>query len=944
MKCRKNVRDLSPAEKTAYVKAVLALKTAPSRIPGAQTAVTNGGGTPNRWDDYVWIHSVVGAGAHRGSAFGPWHREFLRQLELDLRQVSGNPEISIPYWDWTVDRTPATPGWPFTDDFMGGFGTPGSFEITGASPFADPAVWRMNIRSVQAPSLRLRRAQGVPAPGPLPTRTTTVVPGLAVTPWDVVPFNGNPPADPAQRAAQANAAFRKYLEWLLHDGIHVWIGGANQTFTDGGHMTFPAVAVNDPIFFLHHANVDRLWTIWQQLHPGLGYEPAAGANAGHNLNDVMLRFADPTHFNFPLSNRPADQLDWHAGNVWYRSDLPVITPVSLSVNFGNVPENLTTHRPVQFEVRTCQPVKFRITATSGANFSIPPGQGAVVVDHSKTLDPVIGNVYLAFLAAGALGSPQAGSATIEAFIDDADGYFAPTVGGEYVVGTWTVNLAATPVARPRAAVVFVLDRSGSMSIPAGPAGTRYDLLKTSLQTTADIMADNDAVGLVSYDDTVASVAGITQMGAPPGGPGRSAVTSAISSGAFAPRGLTAIGAGMIQGASVLETERTNPATPYTRFALVVMTDGNENVPPMVSSAAVAAAIAPFSDSVYAVGLGDVGGVSAPVLSAIANYMLITGEITSAEQRFRLTKYFVQILASVTNTAIVVDPQGDLHAGSEHRIPFDVTEADVSVDVIALSPLAPLLEMRLEAPDGTMIGPGGSPNVVFQAAQEDALYRVLLPAIPGSAGTHAGRWHALLRISRRGGGGLTGSVDLTNVAAVTGKTGTLPYSLVVQAYSNVALEAEVAPATAVPGATLALHARLTEYNVPVTGRASVTVELTDPAGAMTQVPLSETAPGSFGGHATTTVRGVYLCRFRARGTSRGGREFTREQTRTAAVLVAPPGGSFDPSAIAEVFEENRRRLCALLECLLRENATALARLGLDRNALLRCLRRYCRSRR
>lgn len=104
MQCRKSVSDLTPGEKTTYRQAVLDLKTAPSRIPNAQTAVTNGGGTPNRYDDYVWIHNVIGGGAHRGPAFGPWHRELLRQFELDLRQVSGNPDICIPYWDWTTAR------------------------------------------------------------------------------------------------------------------------------------------------------------------------------------------------------------------------------------------------------------------------------------------------------------------------------------------------------------------------------------------------------------------------------------------------------------------------------------------------------------------------------------------------------------------------------------------------------------------------------------------------------------------------------------------------------------------------------------------------------------------------------------------------------------------------------------------------------------------------
>jgi hypothetical protein len=449
MKCRRSVRDLTPTQKKAYRDAVVALKTAPSRIPAAQAAVTAGGGTPNRYDDYVWIHNVIGSGAHRGPAFGPWHRELLRQFELDLRQVSANPDVSIPYWDWTVDATAASPGWPFTDDFLGGFGHASTGQIS-TSPFSDPAKWRINIRDAD-PSLILKRGRGGPFTSvTLPTRATAL-PAFNVPAFDASPFHSDPSAlTAAQRTAQANAGFRKYLEWLLHDSIHVWVGGLwnfnpNGVPQDGGHLSFPPVAINDPVFWLHHCMVDRLWTIWQQKNPALPFAPASGANPGHNRTNTMQRFGTASHFNFPLQPRPVDVEDYHGDGVWYASDLPLVSPVSLAVSFGDVPENGTSSKPVQFNVRTCQRVKFRVTAVSGANFSDPLAPGGVTtVDHSDILDPVTGAVMIAFRALGPTGVAQTGSATIEAFIDDADGYFASTVGGQHVVGSWTASLTATP--------------------------------------------------------------------------------------------------------------------------------------------------------------------------------------------------------------------------------------------------------------------------------------------------------------------------------------------------------------------------------------------------------------------------------------------------------------------------------------------------------------------
>ncbi|KAL9620974.1 MAG: hypothetical protein Q9160_004492 [Pyrenula sp. 1 TL-2023] len=47
----------------------------------------------------------------------------------------------------------------------------------------------------------------------------------------------------------------------IHDQIHDWVGGL------GGHMYYITWSAFDPIFWLHHANIDRLFAIWQALNP-----------------------------------------------------------------------------------------------------------------------------------------------------------------------------------------------------------------------------------------------------------------------------------------------------------------------------------------------------------------------------------------------------------------------------------------------------------------------------------------------------------------------------------------------------------------------------------------------------------------------------------------------------------------------------------------------------
>ena len=116
---RKSVHSLSAAEKATFVRALLELKRR------------------GRYDEYVhWHHHVMFPsvlpseprdanyrnGAHRGPSFLPWRREFLMQVEADLRSIE--PSAFVPYWDWTRDaKLPDPTKAPIWDvDFLGGNG------------------------------------------------------------------------------------------------------------------------------------------------------------------------------------------------------------------------------------------------------------------------------------------------------------------------------------------------------------------------------------------------------------------------------------------------------------------------------------------------------------------------------------------------------------------------------------------------------------------------------------------------------------------------------------------------------------------------------------------------------------------------------------------------------------------------------------------------------
>ncbi|GHH67828.1 tyrosinase [Kitasatospora indigofera] len=264
MAFRKNQASLTAKEKRDFVNAVLALKRA------------------GRYDAFVSTHNSfiisdtdngerVG---HRSPSFLPWHRRFLLQFEQALQSV--DPNVTLPYWDWTADRTASASLWDA--GFLGGNGRSSDGQVT-TGPFAFAAGgWTLNVRPDSRSYLRRSLGSAVAA---LPTRAETES-VLAIQAYDAAPWNSS------------SEGFRNNLEgWRgvnLHNRVHVWVGG---------HMT-TGMSPNDPVFWLHHCFIDKLWAEWQRRHPGQGYLPAAGTANVVDLGETMKPWNDTT---------PADMLD-----------------------------------------------------------------------------------------------------------------------------------------------------------------------------------------------------------------------------------------------------------------------------------------------------------------------------------------------------------------------------------------------------------------------------------------------------------------------------------------------------------------------------------------------------------------------------------------------------------------------------------------------------------
>ena len=306
---RKNQNALSADEKQRFASAVLALKNqVPSRM-----------GLAGRYDDYVRMHldsmastATQPGWAHMGPAFLPWYRYFLYSFERDLQAI--NAAVTVPYWDWTVDSSPQASIWD--PDLMGGNGRDTDARVM-TGPFAfDNGKWIITVQDPSdaspGPDLR-RRFPGVSA---LPT-ALQVEAALAEVPYYVAPWRAFDDLEAMQDPARPSFCNRMegwYGPGSIHNRVHLWVGG--QLGDILGTMELMS-SPNDPVFWLHHANIDRLWGEWQRRHPGEGYHPTGAGDEigapGHNLNDSMQLWGNIT---------PASVLDPQALDYRYDTDPP----------------------------------------------------------------------------------------------------------------------------------------------------------------------------------------------------------------------------------------------------------------------------------------------------------------------------------------------------------------------------------------------------------------------------------------------------------------------------------------------------------------------------------------------------------------------------------------------------------------------------------------------
>jgi len=252
---RREWRSLSKVESLAYIEAVRCLRNTPSRLNLNHSL----------YDDFPWVHQNYGAYSHGAAPFLAWHRYFIHLYERALREDCGF-HGHLTYWDWMLDWEDITkaPVWNNVTGF-GGNGNPNNASDIGfcvlEGPFADLEI--PYIRADFKPHCLSRDFADKKSLTRLgqDIRPAVIEKLLSYSDYD---------------------SFNIGLEATAHNSIPNSVGGDFEIFT----------APSDPVFFLHHTQLDRIWWKWQQIEPSTRFgmykgKAAHGSKYEATLSDII---------------------------------------------------------------------------------------------------------------------------------------------------------------------------------------------------------------------------------------------------------------------------------------------------------------------------------------------------------------------------------------------------------------------------------------------------------------------------------------------------------------------------------------------------------------------------------------------------------------------------------------------------------------------------------
>ncbi|TPX62929.1 hypothetical protein PhCBS80983_g00019 [Powellomyces hirtus] len=236
---RKEIHDLTRDEWMTYMTTIQKAMVTPHPTKPSITI----------WERFAEVHNQYNAQIHANSAFVIWHRWFTYYAERELRKL--NPAFVFPYWaterqyaanDWAKDGFWAIQGagTGFGKDISGGAWAGVKYTVTNNRP----EWWLRPFKNAH-----IRRAYNL-------NDVKNAKSKSQLTQWRFASLDdyNNIYQTCLKRATDGFHCWANRNEWL-HGTFHVINGGNDDQVGQIGTMFSPL----DPLFFIHHANIDRIY-------------------------------------------------------------------------------------------------------------------------------------------------------------------------------------------------------------------------------------------------------------------------------------------------------------------------------------------------------------------------------------------------------------------------------------------------------------------------------------------------------------------------------------------------------------------------------------------------------------------------------------------------------------------------------------------------------------
>ncbi|KAJ4297234.1 hypothetical protein N0V88_004152 [Collariella sp. IMI 366227] len=254
---------------------------------------------------------------HSSVLFPTWHRPYLALYEQTLqglavtiagfwpekerqRYLDAARRFRIPYWDWAATPPAGQSAFP---DSIGGNSFVDVNGPSGVQRIGNP-LYSYSFRPLDTSAFRstpwnywTRTLRSPSGSGPDAQSNNSMVrlnmdlnrPSIAQRLYTMFSSYSN-------YTTFSNNAMGQQFDSLesIHDTIHTIIGGIDSHAP--GHMAYVPWSAFDPIFFLHHCMVDRVFAIWQALNPDAWISPTRAV-----LNSYTTYQGDMQTSNTPLT-------------------------------------------------------------------------------------------------------------------------------------------------------------------------------------------------------------------------------------------------------------------------------------------------------------------------------------------------------------------------------------------------------------------------------------------------------------------------------------------------------------------------------------------------------------------------------------------------------------------------------------------------------------------